>query len=472
MAKLLVYAGAVAALKATTNVPIVGDHLTVSRLPSAYKPSALSDLKITNNVVQLTRKDSYSLSSLYVHQLRRQAREENGLPVSRAVNGTVQMYSAQAGQVFLAPATIGDEERLFVIDSGSSDPWVVHKEFTCLNYFTGLVQDDYLCYFGQPLDQDLSETFNLLPNQNFNISYADGEYLNGDMATETFTMGGITVPQQTFGLVDYAAWFGDGYSSGLIGFAYRTLTSAYAGNDPKQDIPGRTLMYNPLFVNMYLNEGVPPVFSIAIDRDWDAGGVMALGGIPDIPHSPVFVSTPIIPVGVNLSSGAAVYEFYTIVIDGFAVSADQETIFNSYNNDNPRKTSLLRNQTEAIVDSGTSLLYIADEVAEAIASSFNPPAIWDYDHDVWAVQCDAVPPVFGVGISSKIFYVNGLDMKVQVSETDCISGIQPNFGGLTILGDVWMKNVISVFDVGAERMQFAARQYYNLTGEAVVRAST
>ncbi|KAI7146712.1 acid protease [Hortaea werneckii] len=472
MAKLLLYAGAVAALKVTTNVPIVGDHLTVSRLPSAYRPSALSDLKVTDNVVQLTRKDSYSLSSLYVHQLRRQAREENGLPVSRAVNGTVQMYSAQAGQVFLAPATIGDQERLSVIDSGSSDPWVVHKEFTCLDYFTGLVQDDYLCYFGQPLDPDLSDTFKLLPNQNFNISYADGEYLNGDMATETFTMGGIAVPHQTFGLVDYAAWFGDGYSSGLIGFAYRTLTSAFAGNDPKQDIPGRTLMYNPLFVNMYLNEGVPPVFSIAMDRDWDAGGVMALGGIPDIPHSPVFVSTPIIPVGVNLSSGAAVYEFYTIVIDGFAVSANQGTIFNSYNNDNPRKTSLLRNQTEAIVDSGTSLLYIADEVAEAIATSFDPPAIWDYDHDVWAVQCDAVPPVFGVGISSKIFYVDGLDMKVQVSEPDCISGIQPNFGGLTILGDVWMKNVISVFDVGAERMQFAARQYYNLTGEAVVRAST
>ena len=85
MAKLLLYAGAAAALKATTHVPIVGDHLTVSRLPSAYKPSALSDLKITDNVVQLKRKDSYSLSSLYVHQLRRQAREENGLPVSRAV---------------------------------------------------------------------------------------------------------------------------------------------------------------------------------------------------------------------------------------------------------------------------------------------------------------------------------------------------------------------------------------------------
>ncbi|KAI7462174.1 NAD(P)-binding protein [Hortaea werneckii] len=471
MAKLLLYAGAAAALKATTNVPIVGDHLTVSRLPSAYKPSALADLKVTDNVIQLQRKNSYSLSSLYVHQLRRQAREENGLPVSRAVNGTVQMYSAQAGQVFLAPATVGGQERLFVIDSGSSDPWIVHEEYTCLDYFTGLVQDDSLCYFGLPFEIDLSDTFNLLPDQNFNISYADGEYLNGDMATETFTMGGIIVPQQTFGLVDHAAWFGDGYSSGLIGFAYRTLTSAYAGNDPKQDQPGRTLMYNPLFVNMNLNQGVPPVFSIAIDRDWDAGGVMALGGIPDIPHSPVFVSTPIIPVGVNLSSGAAVYEFYTIVIDGFAVSADQEAIFNPYNTDNPRKNPLLRNQTEAIVDSGTSLLYIDDDVAEEIATLFSPPAIWDYDHDVWAVQCDAIPPIFGIGIASKIFYVNGLDMKVQVSETDCISGIQPNFGGLTILGDVWMKNVISVFDIGAERMQFAARQYYNLTGE-VVRAST
>ena len=73
------------------------------------------------------------------------------------------------------------------------------------------------------------------------------------------------------------------------------------------------------------------------------------------------------------------------------------------------------------------------------------------------MNCSAQPPVFGVSIGLKIFFVNGLDMIVPTAPGKCISGVQPNNGGLTILGDVWMKNVVSVFDVGSAMMRFAAR---------------
>lgn len=84
MAGLFLFLGAAAALKATTNVPIVDDLLTVSRLPSAYNPSPLSELKVTNNVVQLKRAESYSLSAMYLQQLRRQAAGISEGGVSRA----------------------------------------------------------------------------------------------------------------------------------------------------------------------------------------------------------------------------------------------------------------------------------------------------------------------------------------------------------------------------------------------------
>jgi len=372
------------------------------------------------------------------------------------------LTSAEAGQVFLAPVTVGGQDFEVVIDSGSSDPWLVQTNFTCADFYgDDLNESD--CYFGTLYDPSSSTTYTAIPNENFNISYADGEHLTGTMGYESFTMGGVTVPHQNFGLVDYAAWSGDGISSGLVGFAYRTLTSAYGGSNPSDDVPGTTLMYNPLFVDMYTNRGVPPVFSLAIDRDPDNGGILALGGIPNIPHSPVFVSTPILPVGVNASNGQEVYEFYTIVTDGFAVSGSESTQFNPYENSNSMKMTLMANQTQAIVDSGTSLFYAPDDVAQAVANLFDPPAVWDPDQQEWFVECNASAPVFGVGVSSKVFYVNPADMIVPTSPTQCISGIQPNFGGLTILGDVWMKNVIAVFDIGAEHMRFAARQYYGLT---------
>ncbi|KAK5125051.1 hypothetical protein LTR85_001242 [Meristemomyces frigidus] len=462
VAALLLLVSFATALRPAPYLPNdINEDFTLSRLQTQYDPGPLTELKVTDNVINLKRADSWSMSSVYVQALRRRP------GVSRATNGSVNLVGVEAGQVFLAPVTVGGQSFDVVVDSGSSDPWLVATNFNCFEYATLDPETEDYCYFGTPYNASASSTYRVMANENFNISYADGESLAGSMGYESFTMGGITVPSQQFGVVNYAAWFGDGYSSGLVGFAYRTLTSAYAGTNPAQDQPGGQLLYNPLFVDMYTNQGVPPVFSLAIDRDPNNGGVLALGGIPNIPHSPVFASTPIIPVGTNSSSGQLVYEFYTIVVDGFAYSASESTQFNPYSNNNPRKTSLVGNGSSAIVDSGTTLFYAPNDVAEGVGLLFSPPGTYDETDEVWLVDCDAKPPVFGVGVGGKIFYVNPLDLVLQYSETQCISGIQPQFDSqFSVMGDVWMKNVIAVFDIGAEQMRFAARQYYGLTAQS------
>ena len=229
-------------------------------------------------------------------------------------------------------------------------------------------------------------------------------------------------------------------------------------------------MYSPLFTNMYNMSLIAPVFSLAIDRDPNNGGVLALGGIPNVPHSPYWVSTPIQSVGVYIGTTTPAYEFYEVKTDGFAYSTSTNTQFNPYANANTRKRNLVANGT-VIIDSGTSLVYVANSVADAVAAAFRPPASYDTSTDAYFVSCTAKPPIFGVSIGKKVFYVNSLDMIVPSSEGQCLSGVQPNNGGLAILGDVFLKNVISVFDIGAEMMRFAAREYYGLTSQ-VVRAST
>lgn len=372
----------------------------------------------------------------------------------------------ESGTIFLVPVTVGGQNFDVILDTGSSDPWLITPDFICVDYNTGEEQTQDYCWFGTPYDATASTTYTPIRNENINVSYADGEYLTGSLGFESFTMGGITVAQQKFGLMDYAGWIGDGVSAGLIGFAYSTITSAYRGTDPHQDQRGATLTYNTLFTNMWNLSLIAPVFSLVLDRDPNNGGLLALGGIPDIPHSPIWVSTPIQSVGVFAGTTTPAYEYYTIHSEGFAVSALPSVQFGPVDTDDARKTPLIENGT-VVVDSGTSLLYAPNPVADAVADGFDPPAQFDDTRGMYVIDCDATPPVFGVSVSNKIFYVHPADMIVPSGAGDCISGVQPNNGGLTILGDVWMKNVISVHDIGAEMMRFAAREFYGLTSNSV-----
>lgn len=371
-------------------------------------------------------------------------------------------FTSIAGSIFTVPVTIGGQAFQLVVDTGSSDPWVASTTFTCLDTPTRTTENQAYCSFGPLYDRTKSTTFTQIPNRNFNVSYADGENLNGNMSTETISIGGINVSQQMFGVVEQAAWYGDSVSSGLIGFAYSTLTSAYAGNDPSKDVKGQQISYPTLFTNMYKRGLAAPIFSIALSRNSTNSGLLAIGGIPNIPYSPYFATVPIQPVGINATTGEYVYQFYSVIIDGWAWSASQNAQFNMAGTSNRMKTDLVGNGTQVIIDSGTSLVYAPNNVAAGIAASFNPPAVFDSSEGAYSVNCNAVAPLVGVSIGKKIFYINPVDMFIQGPTLgQCYLGIQPNMGGLTILGDVWMKNVLAVFDIGAEQMRFAAREFYD-----------
>ena len=70
------------------------------------------------------------------------------------------------------------------------------------------------CAFGSPgFDQSESKTFVGDPDKNFNISYGDGEFLTGVVGFDAVTVGDMTVTNQEIGLVNEAAWDGDGVNT-------------------------------------------------------------------------------------------------------------------------------------------------------------------------------------------------------------------------------------------------------------------
>lgn len=141
--------------------------------------------------------------------------------------------------------------------------------------------------------------------ENFNITYGDGEFLTGQLGYADVAIAGIKVQNTQVALVTRAYWNGDGLTSGLMGLGYSALTSAFIGTDPSIDnpnvtgsAPGDVSPYSPVVQSMIAQGLNPPVFSLALQRSQTdgantPGGYVAFGGLPPVSFDPVFVTVPI-----------------------------------------------------------------------------------------------------------------------------------------------------------------------------------
>ncbi|KAI4151574.1 MAG: hypothetical protein L6R39_002002 [Caloplaca ligustica] len=425
-------------------LPSLGPALS---LPSGNFGSAAN---VHGKVPTVLGRRSPNIPSPHVIQLSREtsvtsARSRHSKSLQKADHGnkTVGLAPLIAYQdiVYFTEITFGTQTFKAVVDTGSSDTWLVQSGFQCLDVRDKVTVPEAECAFGPTYAP--SSTFKQIPGENFNISYTDGEFLTGILGSEVVTLGGITVKNQEFALVDYAAWNGDNSSSGLIGLAFPNLTSAFTGSDPTLDSDSNAVPYNPIFTNMYTQGLVPPVFSLAVSRDENSGGLLALGGLPPVRHSSYFACAPFEtgPATDLSGTGNPVYQFYYINVDGVTHGNTSE------------KVDLV-----AVVDSGTSLIFLPPTMAYSVNKQFIPLAHIDLTRGEFAVDCNAKAPRFGISIANHTFYVNPKDMVIKTQDGTCISGVTiAGYGQPTILGDVFLKNVLAVFDIGASEMRFAAR---------------
>ena len=392
-----------------------------------------SPLTVSPHVLSLSKRKSLSFRG---HNLRSSiARKE--------ATGThiASLEPAGLGWTYFANITFGDQTFLARVDTGSSDTWVIADGFQCIgDNYTQISSTD--CKFGPTYK--ISPTFTQLPNETFSASYVDGESILGIVGTEDVTLAGITVHKQEVGVVTTAMYNGDGYSSGLIGLAFPSMTSAYYGFDVSPSTNPTQQLYKPIFTNMYNKSLVASVFSFAIDRD-TATGQLAIGGLPNVSASLPCAATPLQyrnKFGSGTTTAAVQYTYYVIKA-GFTFKGWVGNV---------------TNECLATVDSGTTLLWVPASVAQAVNSQFVPPAVNESSGIGYTVNCNASAPSFGVVINGQTFWINPADLIESRGEgLSCWSGIQAAADDEFSLGDVFFKNVLAVFDVGAGKMYFANR---------------
>ena len=362
---------------------------------------------------------------------------------------------------FEADITVGSQTVRAVMDTGSSDPFFMPQDVQCFNITNNQSITSELCgYKGPKLAPNPS--FRLIPNVHSNLTYGSGEILLAINGYTNISFGGINVPQQEIELVKSATATYNGLASGLVGLAYPLLTTVFPGDDPStdtkcnistgaNDIDCNRQSISPLLSTIFSNSLAAPVFSFAIGRGAPAAGFMAIGGLPNI-HNPQ----------VNITKKATQV---TVPIE--KLDATQEYLYYLAGVDTIRYPGAPAGAAKGqyVVDTGTIPIILGEQGAAAIGALFSPPA--QKIGGSWFVYCNSTAPQLGVTIGGKTFNINPKDLVLDRGQTDqpdvCFSGIQ----GATsaghfppILGSVFLRNVLVVFDVGKAQMTFVAREHH------------
>ncbi|KAJ6143363.1 hypothetical protein N7471_002816 [Penicillium samsonianum] len=380
------------------------------------------------------------------------------IPSQRTSSKTSTLIATQYGTVFDAPVTIGNQSFMLLVDTGSSDTYVMQTGYKCVNSTDNLVIPESDCLYANKTYHK-SKAYHRVPNEMFGVEYGAG-LASGLMANEQVSMGGVSVNAQKIGISNESNPMGDGVNSGLLGLGYPALTSAHPANHTSNSTYWRDrLVYNPLLFTMHEQGLIDPYFSLALahtpqNQSTSFGGYLTLGGLPPVNHSCHFSTVPV-EITENIprwyTSGKSVLSYWS-------TSVRNITYGSKSNNLTTNTTSF-----QAFIDSGNYISYLPPAVVDPINALFSPPATFDSDLGLYVVDCSANAPKFGLSLGDQTFYHDGSDLIYQTSEGVCVSSLasssEVSLGDVTlnIIGVPFLKNVVAVFDFGKNEMRFAKK---------------
>jgi hypothetical protein len=276
-------------------------------------------------------------------------------------------------------------------------------------------------------DASKSATFKKTAGAQFRISYGDGSGAAGTVGTDTVTIGGVKVEGQTVELANAVSrsFTEDANTDGLVGLAFSKLNTV---NDGVKKTPQKT------FFDNVMNDLDMPVFTA--DLDPDGTGVYEFGKIDATKFEGEMAWVP-----VKAETG-----FWQFASTKFAVG---DQVF-----ENPQGS-------DAIADTGTSLLLVDQQVAEAYYSQVRGAQL-NVKAGGFIYPCNAALPDLSVAVGdTHMIKIPGNQVTfatVDKANTTCFGGIQGNQGaGLQIFGDVMFKAQLVAFNGGNQSLGFGQK---------------
>jgi Eukaryotic aspartyl protease len=141
----------------------------------------------TENYVTIKASGNTSRGSHFISRLRQQ--QDDKKPGSAADPSGVSNLIQQGGVEYLTTINYQGTDVKVIVDTGSSDTWLVESDFQCLDA-SGTKVPQGQCNFGPTYPGSYKNS----SLGKLKIAYGDGEYANGYFGKANVTIGGITVP--------------------------------------------------------------------------------------------------------------------------------------------------------------------------------------------------------------------------------------------------------------------------------------
>ncbi|GAA5892131.1 hypothetical protein JCM8208_001443 [Rhodotorula glutinis] len=380
----------------------------ISRVKGKYETTAkIYEDKIGHRPLQKApQRFSASDSSAAEPDMRKRDGDEVKLE-KRASTGSVPLTDYQE-TLWAGSLTIGTPAKSFLIDfdTGSSDLWVPSASCTSAP-----------CAPHQKYSPSSSSTSKFVAKGGLMISYGDGSTTSGDVYTDTVTIGGLTATNQKMGAATtLSSSWADDPEDGLMGMAYQSLSSL---NSP------------PVFQTLVSQGKVSsPSFSFKLSS---SGAELFLGGM----NANNFVSgtTTYAPV---------IQQAYWTVAGQVLVNGKQVTSVGTIS---------------SVIDTGTTLVVAPTNDAAAFWAAV--PNSASYGNGYYTFPCSQTTTVsFRFGGSTVAWPMSASSFslgRVSSTSTRCVGSIVGQDLGIQgwIVGDAFLKNVYTTFDLGNNRVGFS-----------------
>lgn len=317
------------------------------------------------------------------------------------------------------------EQKLKVqLDTGSSDLWVPAYETT----------DEYTTF-----SRNESSTFKKVKD-NFKIGYADGTTATGIWAEDTLAFGDVVVKEMQFG---YASEQTAG--QGVLGIG---LKENEASTWLKDSFTYENFPYK-LKKDGLISKAA---YSLYLNSLHAKGGSVLFGAVDTAKYEGHIQMFPILKIDENGHESESETAFY-ITLDG--ITSGNQT----FSKDVGSRAALL--------DSGTTLVYAPNHVANAVGHKYGK---YNRAAGGYVTDCDikGEPLNFHFGNTTvsvpfeNILYDLSKDSPI-FTNNDCLIGITNSGSDSYILGDGFLRSAYVVYDLEAKKVGVAQAKYTNET---------
>ena len=319
---------------------------------------------------------------------------------------------------YAAEISIGSnkQKQTVIIDTGSSDLWVVDKNATCVRRFEQQVLE--FCKTNGAYDPITSSSAKKL-GKAFGISYGDKTNSLGNWYKDTIKIGGISITNQQFANVKSTS-----VAQGVMGIGFKTNE---ASNVTYDNVPITLKKQGIISKNAY---------SLFLNSSDATTGEIIFGGVDHAKYTGKLIDLPVTSnreLRIHLNS-------FTIGVTNISASMD------------------------VLLDSGTTFTYLQQDVLQQIVNKFNGQLIHDaLGNPLHLVDCDlpgnidfkfsnnAKISVPSTEFAVKLYTINGeLYPKCQLSILT---------SSANILGNNFLRSVYIVYDLEDRKISLAQVKY-------------